>query len=301
MKLCWPTCDSIGQALDVHTILKLMNRRKNMSIITISRAFCSKGSELAEHIAQKLDYACVSREILLEASDQFNVPEVILTRAIHDGPTIFDKFTHGKQKYIAFIRSTLLKKLKNDNVVYHGLAGHFFLQGVPHVLKVRIIADMDVRVSEEMENENISELMARKRLINDDKNRRNWGTYLYGIDTYDPDLYDMVINLKGISLDDCAAMVCNAAQQPSFKTTPEAKEFLDDMALSAEVYATIIDKYFNSTVSAHEGNVSIQINAPVQHKDKAKAELEALVKNIQGIGNISVTVKSPDIRTAMRK
>ena len=272
-----------------------------MSIITISRAFCSKGSALAERIARQLDYSCVSREILLAASDQFNVPEVILTRAIHDGPTIFDKFTHGKQKYIAFIRSALLDTLTKDNVVYHGLAGHFFLQGVPHVLKVRLIADMDVRIQEEMENENISELMAQKKLMNDDKNRRNWGTYLYGIDTYDPDLYDLVINLKNMSLDDCADMVCHAVQRPSFSTTRESMEYLFDMALAAKVYAMIIDKYFHSSVNAHEGNVSIQINAQVGHMDKVKKELEDMVKTVPGVKNLSISLKTPGLRTVMHK
>lgn len=272
-----------------------------MPIITISRAFCRKGSELAERIAGQLNCTCVSREILLEASDQFNVPEIILTRAIHDGPTIFDSFTHGKQKYIAFIRSALLNNLKKDNVLYHGLAGHFFLQGVPHVLKVRIIADMDVRVQEEMENENISELMARKRLMNDDKSRHNWGTYLYGVDTYDPDLYDLVINLRGMSMDDCVDLVVHAAQSTSFKATPESLGYLSDMALAANVYAVIIDKYFNSNVSAHEGNVSIQVNATVAQPAKVKKDLEALVKDVPGVNNLSITVKSSDLRTIMHK
>jgi hypothetical protein len=41
-------------------------------------------------------------------------------------------------------------------VVYHGLAGHYLLQEIPHVLKVRIIAEMGDRIKEEMKRENIS-------------------------------------------------------------------------------------------------------------------------------------------------
>ena len=33
-----------------------------------------------------------------------------------------------------------------DNVVYHGLAGQFLVAGVSHVLKVRIMAEMEDRV-----------------------------------------------------------------------------------------------------------------------------------------------------------
>ncbi|GAB6097634.1 hypothetical protein JCM14469_38880 [Desulfatiferula olefinivorans] len=272
-----------------------------MPIITISRAFCSKGAYLAERIAQRLDCTCVSREILLEASDRFNVPEIILNKAIHDGPTIFDTFTHGKQKYIAFIRSALLDRLCRGNVVYHGLAGHFFLQGVPHVLKVRMIADMDLRIKEEMEKENLTEVMARKRLMNDDRDRHNWGKVLYGVDTYDPDLYDLMINLRDLSLDDAVDMVCRAASLPSFQTTAESLERLADMALAARVYARIIDRFFNTTVYAHEGNVSIQVNDQVVHPDKIKKEIEAMVSDVEGVRNLSFTFKTATLRTAMHK
>ncbi|MBW2573755.1 MAG: cytidylate kinase family protein, partial [Deltaproteobacteria bacterium] len=44
-----------------------------MGVITISRGSYSKGKEIAEKLAEKLDYDCISREILLQASKQFNV------------------------------------------------------------------------------------------------------------------------------------------------------------------------------------------------------------------------------------
>ena len=126
-----------------------------MSIITISRGSYSRGKEVAEKLAQRLGYECVSRDVLIEASDEFNIPEIKLVRAIHDSPSVLDRFTHGKEKYVAYIRAAVLKRVQKDNVVYHGLAGHFFLQEVPHVMKVRIIADFEDRVKEEMKRENI--------------------------------------------------------------------------------------------------------------------------------------------------
>src|SRR3974390_1909295 len=117
-----------------------------MSIITISRGTYHRGREVAEKLAQKLGYACLSREILLEASEEYNIPEIKLIRAIQDAPSILDRLTHQKEKYVAFIRAALLKHVQKDNVVYHGLFGHFFLQGIPHVLKARIVGDLDARV-----------------------------------------------------------------------------------------------------------------------------------------------------------
>ena len=82
-----------------------------MSIITISRGSYNRGKEVAEKLAQKLGYKCISREILLEASEEYNVPEIKLIRAIQDSPSILDRLTHNKEKYITYIRAALLKHM----------------------------------------------------------------------------------------------------------------------------------------------------------------------------------------------
>jgi cytidylate kinase len=102
---------------------------------------------------------------------------------MHDAPSILDRFTYGKERYIAFFRAALLQRLQKDNLVYHGLAGHAFLQKIPHILKVRIIANLDDRISEEMKREKISVEQARHILVKDAAERRKWSLSLYGLDT----------------------------------------------------------------------------------------------------------------------
>ena len=64
---------------------------------------------MAEKLAAKLGYDCISREILLAASQEFNIPEIKLVRAIEDAPKILERFTSDKKKYVAYIRAALLK------------------------------------------------------------------------------------------------------------------------------------------------------------------------------------------------
>ena len=71
-----------------------------MSIITINRGSCSRGKEVAEKLALKLGYECISRDILMEAADEFNIPEIKLIRALHDPASVLERFTHGKDRYI---------------------------------------------------------------------------------------------------------------------------------------------------------------------------------------------------------
>lgn len=261
-----------------------------MAIISISRSFCSRGKYIAEQVADRLGYECISREILIEASGQFNVPEIQLAKAIHDGPSFFEKLTHGKEKYIAYVRAALLNYIKKDNVVYHGLAGHFFLQGISHALKVRTIADFEARVQEEIIRENVTDNVARKRLHNDDSARKKWSNYIYGVDQNDPELYDLILNLKQISIEDCVSAICYAASLNSFATTAESRKKLDNMSLAATAKALIVDKYHDAIVSAEDGTVSIQILKTVSNKNTVIAEIEKKVGSSEGVKGVNVMI-----------
>lgn len=206
-----------------------------MSLITISRGSYSKGREIAEMVAQKLDYECISRDILIEASKDFNIPELKLVRAIHDAPSFFDKFSLKKEKYINYIQTAILRHFERDNVVYHGLAGHFFVAGVSHVLKVRIIADMQERVKLEAEREGISRERALEILKKDDEERRKWSMDLYGIDTNNPNLYDLVIHINRITVDHAVDIICETVKLKEFQTTSASQQFLSGLVRLSEV------------------------------------------------------------------
>jgi cytidylate kinase len=249
-----------------------------MSIITISRGSYSRGSEVAYKVAEALGYACISRDVLIEASEIFNIPEIKLVRAIHDAPSILERFSHGKERYVAYIRAILLRHVQKDNVVYHGLAGHFFLQGIPHVLKVRINADMEDRIREEMKRENLSDEKARYLLKKDDDERRKWSLTLYGIDTWDLGLYDIVLKIKTLTVDDAVRIILDALKLSSFQTTPESQRVLDDLVLAAQIEALLVNEFPRAKVIAKNGTVDIHIVSNISIAASVAKEREVIHK-----------------------
>ena len=71
-----------------------------MAVITISRGSFSHGQKIAEKVAGTLGYECVSREILVEAAQLFNVSEKKLIRSLNDAPSILERVVHGKEMYL---------------------------------------------------------------------------------------------------------------------------------------------------------------------------------------------------------
>ena len=87
-----------------------------MGIITISRGSYSRGKEIAHKLSKKLGYECISREILLKASKDFNVPEVKIVQAIQDAPSVLDKLKYGKlgsdEEFVERFANLLVQVLK---------------------------------------------------------------------------------------------------------------------------------------------------------------------------------------------
>ena len=263
-----------------------------MAVITISRGSYSKGKTVAEKVAEKLGYECISRDILLEASEEYHIPEIKLVRAIHDAPGILERVSHQKEKFVSFVQTALLKHLCRDNIVYHGLAGHYFVQGVSHALKVRIIADMEERAQLEMARETISRSEAMRLLKKDDDERRKWSQYLYDTDTADPNLYDLVIHIRKITVDDAVEIICNTVSMATFNTTEASKQAITDLLLAAEVKAAVIQLDHSITTSAENGVVTIHSQAMLHQQNALGNEIEAIAKTIPGVLGVNIRLDS---------
>jgi cytidylate kinase len=261
-----------------------------MAIITISRGSYSKGKEVAERVAQRLGYECISREVLMEASEQFNISEIKLVRALHDAPSVLERFTYGKERYLAFIEAAILERLRRDDVVYHGLAGHFFLKGVNHVLKVRILADLEDRIRLEMEREKISREEAQYVLKKDDHERRQWSLRLYGRDSWDPSLYDLVIHIHRIRVDDAVEIICRTATSEHFRTTPESQKAIDELVLASRVKTRLIDACPSVRVRVCEGVAFVDTQAGPGIAESLAAELQDITKSIPGVKEVRIDI-----------
>jgi cytidylate kinase len=261
-----------------------------MAIITISRGSFSRGREVAEKVAKKLNYGILSREILLETSKDFNIPEIKLNRAIHDAPSILERFTFGRERYLAQIESTILDHMEKDNIVYHGLAGHFFVRHISHVLKVRIIADLDERVRTKMERENIPRAKALGEIEKDDHERRQWSLKLYGVDTWDSSLYDLVLHVRKLTVDHAADIICYTVDLEPFKTTPDSQREVEGLALAARVKARIVEKYPVSRVTARDGEALVHVQAAETLLPAIQADVERMAGQVAGLKKVSVHI-----------
>ncbi len=236
-----------------------------MAIITISRGCFSHGQEIAEKVSQMLGYECISREVLLEAAKLFNVSEKKLIKSLHDAPTVLERMSNGKKKYLADIKAALLKYARKDNIVYHGHAGHLLLTEIPKVLKIRILAEMEDRVAFLMQKQSISREQALSDIENEDRHRSSWTRYLYKTDIHDPKLYDIVINIGNLTINNACEIICLAAKSNAYLITDESKQAVADAAIASYINAAL-QTICEAQVSVANGEVVVKVAAQKRRK-----------------------------------
>lgn len=259
-----------------------------MAIITISRGSYSEGKEVAEKVSSRLGYRCLSREVILDASDRYQISEIKMVKAIHDAPSILERFGHSKTAFVAYYQSALAQIVQADNVVYHGLAGHLLLKGIPHTLKVRIIADLGDRVRSEMDREKIPKYEAEARILMDDQERRKWTQSLYGVDPWDGSLYDIMIHIQKLTVDNAVDMICEAAGLEQFRTTEDSQRRMDDLVLASQIKASLVDTYPGISVICEYGNVLIYTKANDRFTRKLDKEAESLSQKIKRVRSLEL-------------
>ena len=235
-----------------------------MAIIAISRGTFSGGKAIAENVAQRLGYKCISREMLRDAARDYGVSLDELSEALNKPPGALHGSDKTRMKYLAYIRVELLKAIKDENVVYHGLAGNLLLCDVPHLLGVRVIAGMEYRTEAAMERMNLMRTDAIDFIKKIDKKRDKWVKYLYNVDRNDPSLYSLVINLDHIDIEDACGIICTNASQNEYQRTPESQKRLNDLILAAEVKARIASdngiKNSHICINALDGLITLSGN-----------------------------------------
>ena len=280
-----------------------------MAVITISRGCYSHGQEIAEEVAKILGYECVSREILLEASQLFNVSEKKLIRSLNATPNILERIVHGRERYLEYIKTALLEHARKGNVVYHGHAGHLLLTEIPQVLKIKIIADKDDRINLLQKKKNVTKETAAAIIEKEDNNRTQWTRYLYKMDINDPKLYDIIINIGNLAIEDACKIICLLARSNSYQTTDESKQAVEALAIASRLRAALQPlcdaKVFvkngdvNVTVAAQKrkktGRVSPALEQHIgdAYKNDLTRQINQIAHDIPGVKRVFCQVNSP--------
>jgi cytidylate kinase len=195
-----------------------------VAIITISRGSLSGGRALAECLSKRLGYPNVGREVLQQAAEALGASEEAFRGKYETTPGIWARMTKEREKYVLAIQTALAEWCTRGNLIYHGLSGHHLLAGLPGILKIRLVAPLETRVSSLLASHpQMTAAQAEDFIKNVDQDRARWVKVMHGAEVGDTSLYDLTINLKRHTLDSACSTIVEAAAQSRFLITDEVE------------------------------------------------------------------------------
>jgi cytidylate kinase len=237
-----------------------------MCVITVSRGLFSGGRILAQTVAERLGYRCVGGDVIVERAAALGARHDELRKALGKPPAFWERAHAKRCLMLALLKAALAEEVRDGDVVYHGVAGHQLLRGAPRVLRVRLIAPLETRIRAAQDRCAFSRSEAIAHLKRIDRERQRWTLSVYGFKWTDPSLYDLVINLETLPLEQACRLVVRAAEQDCYRSTLETQREMDDLALASRVYADLAihgpTSALDLDVVAFQGIVSITGKGP---------------------------------------
>lgn len=260
-----------------------------MAIIVISHQMGAGGPEIGMTLAQRLGYRYVNQELLLDAARRYGLAEERLSHLDESKPTLFERFDTETRQHITVLQTTLLEFAELDNAVLMRGGGQWLLRGVPHALRVRIIAPFEHRVKQwskrtaEMTGETPSQRAATDFVRRDDAEKSGRMKYLYEVDVADPTLYELVVNTEKVRHDAVVDVIERLVRRPEMATTDEGRQIVASRALASRVQVALAThpetRRYRITVEAHEGVVTLEGTAAL---DRA-VEVARSVPGVRGV------------------
>ena len=180
------------------------------------------GARIIGELSYSLGLQVYTDEVLFsELSERFGVPIEKAAGLIYGKTPSLHLNTLKKEKYIHLLRCTLmtLRMLSPRRRMFYGLHTSLLDPRIHRVLKVLVIDDDESRVRRAMQQEKLSEEVARDSIRKHDEKAFTWTQLLLQKDAYDRSLYDVVIRCENKEFFDITSQVIQHYQSVSRSPT----------------------------------------------------------------------------------
>jgi cytidylate kinase len=264
-----------------------------MGVITISRVPGSSGDTLARALAERLQYRLVERGQLVQLAATIGGADVAWERSPElreRSPSFWERLNEERRRYASVLRRVTTHLAEQDRVVIVGLGAGQMLRGLGQVLRVQVVAPMDVRLERVMERGfddvrgPLSREKARDLMRQRDRESTGYMRYLFNIDWMDPQHWDLVINTGRFTVPESVEIIASIAESSLLEPSAADRQRLANLVLASRVEASVLGDpsvWVNGLkVVAQDGQVRLE--GEVITEDDREA-VEQVVRAIDGV------------------
>lgn len=263
-----------------------------MPVITIvSGVFCNKEAIVAG-IQKKTGYPVIDDDAIVKKAHELSgVSEKSLQRAFTSKNSLFNNFTHEKERAIAWLKLAMAQVLEKDNLIIDGAAGLLVPKSITHVLRVLLIGDVAYRVQFASKEKKFAEKETLALIKNHDENLSAFvNTIFKSNDPWADSLYDMVVPVDKTDDAKSVSLISDYLQSDAVKPTEESKKRALDFQLSAQVEVALAKEGHAADVFSRDGHVTLTINKNVLFLSRLEEELKTIAQKVPGVTSVDTQV-----------
>ena len=202
------------------------SREKRRPVVTVSRETGAGGNTFGGALCSWLEqnqpkgrgaWAVVDRELVDKILEDEALPERLATWSPEDhlsGISFVIEELLGLHratwKPMQETTETILRLGEMGNVVLVGRGANVILGHLPQAFHVRLVASLESRVAHVAEARELSKKAARAWVEAEDRARRRFIRRYFQVDVAEPLLYNLVVNVDRVSIDEAARIVGEA-------------------------------------------------------------------------------------------
>ena len=262
-----------------------------MSVITLFSALYCNEEPIIRGLVEKTGYRSVGDDDLVaRAASLSGLAADRVGRAFSHKTSLFNPFTHEKEKSIAYLRLAVAETLAEGKLVLSGHCGHLVPASISHVLRICLVADINHRL-QLAESRQPAEKDPLKAIHKSDEDKSGWCLQLHGNpDPWDPALYDIVIPTDKIAADESVHLIVSNLHSDVLIPTEASLAALADFHLQAKVQLALTLEGHEVSVGVKDKAVTLTIEKNVLMLSRLEQELQEIVNKIDGIASVSTQV-----------
>lgn len=260
-----------------------------MPTIAMTREMGTQGRDVALLLAERLGLELVHHELIEhEIAERTHQPESEVHKFLEGGPTLWSRIAARAEGRLAGqTAEQVLEMASLGNVILRGWGAANLLRNFPHILRVRVCAPMEKRVSVIMERTGITDRYRVTEEIerSDAAHTRVIKKFFHG-DWRSPEHYDLVLNTERLSVQTCVDQIMLALSSGLYAESDTTRQAISDRLIDRRLRRRL-DSDFSGwrTAPAIDIRVSsglVELNGSVR-KDQLRDEIERLATQMTGV------------------
>ena len=262
-----------------------------MPLVAMTREMGSLGKDVAAGLAARTNRKVVYQEIIEPLANKMRLRKSHVERFLEGKSGIWERLTTDKTSLSIFTADETFRFLRDGSTaVIRGWGAVHLLKSVPHVIRVRVCAPLETRVSRMMERlatDNRATVESEIELSEEAHTaitKRH-----FNVNWRDAENYDLVLSTERLSVDECVDEIENMMKRPRFQETPESVRMVENLATEWSVRSALRRDSRTAdvaiTIQGDAGLVRLLgvVDTPAQ--SEAVAEVARAVEGVKSVDN----------------